>query len=67
MFPPSVSWKLDFSESGLAIKNIKIKARFKQSSQEDASDLYDEESVTFNICGDKDSQVDEQVYLGGKW
>ncbi len=72
VFPPSISWKLDFGDSGLAIKNIQIKASVKQFSEEyglvnpeDIDSDTDFEPVTFQIVGDKESHVDEQIYLGG--
>ena len=71
VFPPSISWKLDFGGSGLAIKSIQIKASVKQRRQQQLTDAYDlsdpedDELVTFQLTGDKESLVDEQVYLGG--
>ncbi len=72
-FPPSISWKLDFGGSGLAIKNIQIKASVKQYTEQagmtlpdDGDDDDDNEAVTFQITGDEESMVDRQVYLGGE-
>ena len=70
-FPPSISWKLDFGGSGLAIKNIQIKASVKQYTEQSGMTLPDdddnnEEDVTFKIAGDEESMVDRQVYLGGE-
>ena len=68
IYPPSISWKLDFGDSGLAVKNIQIKASVKQFTEEygltNPEDI-GSEPVTFQIIGDKESQVDEQICLGG--
>lgn len=61
--PSSISWRLDFSDSGLAIKSIVIKARHPTYSIDD--DVDDEDYVTFTIEGDHESGIKRDITLGG--
>ena len=61
--PSSISWRLDFSDSGLAIKSVVIKARQPTYSIDD--DVDDEDHVTFTIEGDCESGIKTDITLGG--
>lgn len=56
-FPPSISWKLDFSNCGLAVKSVKIKAKTLGYGIDD--------SVSFEVMGENGSVVDDHIHLGG--
>ena len=60
LFPPSITWKLDFSDCGLAIKSILIKARAVEDNEDSEG-----RGVSFDLQGDAESHVDEQIFLGG--
>lgn len=57
--PPSVSWQFDFSECGLSVKSVLIKARHKRSK--DGENL-----VTFCVEGDKECDIKRTMAFGGK-
>ena len=56
-FPPSISWKLDFSDCGLAIMSAKIKAKTLGHGVDN--------TVSFEVMGENGSLVDNSIRLGG--
>ena len=60
----AISWKLDFSGAGLAIKQIMIKAR--SGTEEDENEDEDNAVVRYSVKGDLDCQTVDDLELGGE-
>lgn len=62
----AVSWKLDFSGAGLAVKQIMIKARSGGDDQNENEDDEENATVQYRVTGDSDAHTVDDLELGGR-